>query len=327
MQFALRGPTQDEQYLSLLQDIDFQPIFIMGTHRSGTTLLYKLLVATGCFNFLTSYHIIKYDEILFNHVNRTEEQAKRELSELFKSMGLKDRIIDNVAIGPDMLEEYGFILVNAGYSQRLNPRNLHVFFELCKKVQFVSAQARPLLLKNPYDYPNFKYVKAALPEAKFIFIHRHPLHVINSQLRTMRTELATKSSYRALIHRRFAELCHSPLILQAARLLVSSNFGLALWSVTRGFVQSSNYFLQNVGSLPKADFISLRFEDICEDPKTNVDRILRFIGLEQSSTLDYKAFIEPRTVPLLEEVKRKRRSISNKLAIYLAYWKYDPYLG
>lgn len=62
----------DRQYLNLLENINFRPIFIMGDHRSGTTLLHKTLVATECFNFVRAYHVIKYDELLSNHVNRTE---------------------------------------------------------------------------------------------------------------------------------------------------------------------------------------------------------------------------------------------------------------
>lgn len=30
----------DSQYLNLIENINFHPIFIMGDHRSGTTLLY-----------------------------------------------------------------------------------------------------------------------------------------------------------------------------------------------------------------------------------------------------------------------------------------------
>ena len=77
----------DAPYLELLAGVDFRPIFIVGDHRSGTTLLYKTLVATGCFNFVKAYHIIKYDEILSNHVNQREEQAIQSLEQHFKALG------------------------------------------------------------------------------------------------------------------------------------------------------------------------------------------------------------------------------------------------
>ena len=33
----------DETYLHQIQGVDFRPVFIIGPHRSGTTLLYRVL--------------------------------------------------------------------------------------------------------------------------------------------------------------------------------------------------------------------------------------------------------------------------------------------
>jgi hypothetical protein len=123
-------------------------------------LLYELLVATQCFGFLNAYHVIRYDELLFNHANQLEGSARNALDELFRSLGLRDRLIDGVAVTPGTPEEYGFILRNAGERPQLNRRSLPKFVELCKKVQFLSAPGRPLLLKNPWDFRRFMYVKS-----------------------------------------------------------------------------------------------------------------------------------------------------------------------
>jgi hypothetical protein len=40
----------DRQHQNLLENVNFSPIFIMGDHRSGTTLLHQTLVGTECFN-------------------------------------------------------------------------------------------------------------------------------------------------------------------------------------------------------------------------------------------------------------------------------------
>jgi len=101
-------------------------------------------------------------------VNHSENQARLELEELFRNQGITDRGIDNVVATPDLPEEYGFIFRNAGYQDRMNHENLALFTQLCKKNQLSSNQNRPLLLKNPWDFPNFLYVKKAWPEAKFI---------------------------------------------------------------------------------------------------------------------------------------------------------------
>ena len=323
MRISNDSHTRDEPYLRLLQDINFLPIFILGDHRSGTTLLYKLLTATQCFNFVTAYHVIRYDEILFNYVNRRENDARQALDELFRSLGLRDRIIDGVAVTPDLPEEYGFILPNAGYRPQLGPSNLPGFIELCKKVQFVSASDRPLLLKNPWDLLNFMYVKAAFPDARFIFIHRHPVHVINSQLHATRSLLSTRNAYVALIARWYAQLFQRPAQLFAMRLLFSSHLDLGLRITVRHVVRTTSYFLQHVGSLSEKDCVSIRYEDLCEDPKTNVGKILEFLGLEPRAFLAYDTFIEPRPFHLLPEVARKRHSILRRLEPYCIYHGYD----
>jgi len=312
----------DKPYLSLIQDVHFDPIFILGDHRSGTTLLYKLLTATGSFNFVSAYHVIRYNEILFNHIKQREDEARQALDELFRSLGLRDRIVDGVAVTPDLPEEYGFILPNAGYRPQLSPSNLPGFIELCKKVQFVSASDRPLLLKNPWDYLNFVYVKSAFPEARFIFIHRHPIHVINSQLRATRSLLSTRNAYVALIARWYAQLFRRPAQLFAMRLLFSSHFDLGLRIATRHVVRATTYFLQHVGSLPETDYVSVRYEDLCNDPEANVARILEFLDLKPMASMAYDTLIRPRPVDLLPEVARKRHKILQRLEPYCVYHSY-----
>src|SRR3972149_9521711 len=104
----------DEQLLPLIQDIDFDPIFILGDHRSGTTLLYQLLASTQYFNYANFYHITHYDEILQNHIKGNTASAKEKLNQLLQSLGLHDRIFDGVRVSPDLPEEYGYILWRGG---------------------------------------------------------------------------------------------------------------------------------------------------------------------------------------------------------------------
>jgi hypothetical protein len=75
----------DRQYLEKLENVSLQPIFILGLHRSGTSILYKTLGLTGCFNLVTAYHIIKYSEILYNHINSKEGKSKEELANFLKT--------------------------------------------------------------------------------------------------------------------------------------------------------------------------------------------------------------------------------------------------
>jgi len=149
----------DAQYQDKIKDISFQPVFIMGLQRSGTSILYKMLDATNCFNVVTAYHIIKYNELLHNHINNLDDGAKNALSEFFGHHSKTTRGIDNLQITPDFPEEYGFLLAQKTRQSKLNQNNMSSFMELCKKIQFISESEKLLLLKNPFDFSNFMYIK------------------------------------------------------------------------------------------------------------------------------------------------------------------------
>jgi hypothetical protein len=324
MQSTNNNPASDCPYLDLLSQVDYSPVFIMGDHRSGTTLLYKTLVATGCFNFVRAYHVIKYDEILSNHINQTEKHAIQELEEFFTSLGISDRTIDKVMATPDLPEEYGFILKNVAQEKSyITPQNLPIFQQLCRKIQFISEPGKPLLLKNPWDFNQFMYVKNVVPSAKFIFIHRHPVHVINSKLKAARTLLADWNSYVALIATWYKQIFENPVQRNLYRLLYSKYFNLGLRRVTKQSMESTAYYLKNVESLPEPDYLCVKYEDLCQAPEANINKILGFLDLETRSTLEYQKLISPRAIDLLPEVQKQYENIHQKLQDYFVHHEYD----
>ncbi|MEG3850714.1 sulfotransferase [Microcoleus sp. herbarium19] len=323
MQLETISNIPDEPYLHLLEKVDFNPIFIMGDHRSGTTVLYQILVATACFNYLKASHIIKYDEILENHINRTQERTRQELENLFKSLEISDRQFDKVKPTPDLPEEYGFILRNAGYESYLNPENLRLFVQLCQKIQFAANSDKPLLLKNPWCFPHFMYIKSVLPKAKFVFIHRNPIHVMNSKLKAVRLVLSVKSSYIQLISKRYHEIFDNPMRRLLFRVMYSSLFGLGVRRVTQTSMLATTYYLENIQSLPTTDYISIKYEDLCQSPESTILKVLEFLQLEAKTTVDYDKELAPRPVKLLPEVENSSDEICRKLQPYLVHCGYQ----
>lgn len=313
----------DQPYLDQISQTDIAPIFLMGDHRSGTTLLYKMLVETGCFNFVNAYHIIKYNEILSHYMKQTEGLAVRQLEQVFRELKISDRTIDKVMVTPALPEEYGFILKNiAGDNSCITPHNLPIFQQLCRKIQFISDPDKPLLLKNPWDFPQFMYVRTVIPRGKFIFIHRHPLHVINSKLKAIRLLLSDWNPYTALIARWYQQIFNNPLQRYLYRLLYSQFLDLGVRRVTQESYQSTTYFLQNIESLSDQDYYCVRYEDLCQSPEAIIAKILEFLNLQSKSTLNYKGLIEPRPVNLLPEVIKRHHRICQTLNPYLRYHNY-----
>src|SRR5262245_33093131 len=104
----------DAPYLEQLQALPSSLVFIMGCHRSGTSLLHHLLAYTGQVNYLSAYDIIKYDELLYNRLMGYEARVKAELQQCLGAE--KNRGLDHLPVGADFPEEYRFLLTTFAIS-------------------------------------------------------------------------------------------------------------------------------------------------------------------------------------------------------------------
>ena len=311
----------DAGLLGRLEGVAFRPVFIVGSARSGTTILYQLLARTGRFNWISTYHLVERDALLAHHVAGRTDEAKQALAERLRALGVTGARFDGVEVSPDFPEEYGFAIAE-GSRQQLTPRTLPRFLELCRKVQLLSGTDRPLLLKNPWDSRRFLYLKQVLPHSRFIFIHRNPADVVYSMRAGLRALLDAYNPYHALLAPFYDRLMKSPLRLRLTRLLLGKRgFGprFVTWQVAR----TARYFVDNVPALPAADHLSVRYEDLCRDPAGVVNGILRFLGEPENHEVRYDELIRPRRPG--RETGGGERSILRRLELrpYLAYCGYD----
>lgn len=312
----------DNQYLEKLESIEFTPIFILGLHRSGTSILYKMLTKTECFNPVTAYHLIRYDQLLYNHVNKQEESAKKELTELFKERGLGDRGIDRLQITADFAEEYGFLLGQKTLQMHITSKNLPLFTELCKKIQFISENSKPILLKNPYDFSNFLYLKKVFPNARFVFIHRHPLKTLSSTIKAIRLLLKNKNPYTTQLFRIYNKIFENPLILYVLILCFTKLpvFGMMLLTINSS--KMVKYFLKNIKHLPKKDYIFVTYEELCKNPQKNMEKIMESLDIEIYNKIDFASFIKPRKLQLDLSVIYLRKFIFKAMKEYFKFFGY-----
>lgn len=318
------NPNRDSGLLHLLKDVAYRPVFIIGDHRSGTTLLHRLLADTGCFNYVSAYQVMRYSEVLANHVEGKTEAAKSQLMRTFEQLGLKDRIIDNTPATPDSPVEYGFIFATTERRMaRLTAETHDKFVELCRKMQFVGDAAKPLLLKNPWDVMNFMDIKADFPEAKLIFIHRHPVAVMTSQLRAVRSLLAARNGFVAMLAPWYDQLFRRPVQLAAARLIDKPP--LRAWERLLGLhaVRLARYYLDNIGKLPPSEYVSVTYEGLCQAPDETMERIFAFAGVRPAQAISYKSKIEPRPPKVMDDVWRRYRKIQPRIQPYLEFHGYE----
>ena len=316
-------PSLDQPYLDQLTQTDLQPIFILGDHRSGTTLLYQTLASTHCFNVVKAYHVIKYDEILHNYFNHVEEKKLQELQTEFTQLGICDRKFDAVPVSPALPEEYGFIIRNAGHELYINDASLPTFLEACRKIQTISHPTKPLLLKNPWCYPHFLYLHQTIPNARFIFIHRNPSHVINSKLKAVAQVMSDWNPYTGILSKRYHKIFKNPIFRLIYRTMYSPRFNIGLNKVLKQSVKSTAYFTNNIQALPDTTYISLRFEDLCEQPQTTLKKIFDFLHVSPKVTIDYDSLIKKRSTTLMPAVSQNQQRIFERLAPYCQLHHYS----
>jgi hypothetical protein len=327
-------PTADDARLASVSAIldptsmlTFAPVFICGVHRSGTTWLQQIIADTGRFDYVSAYHVIRYDDLPNQPSGEFRDApAYRELATTFHTLGVNTRELDDVEVTPDLPEEYGFILHNAGLGKKLTRKNLPTFFEICRRIR-QGDDDRRIVLKNPWDAANFLFIKDAIPSARFVFIHRDPRRVIHSCLKSARMLVASRNAYGALLSREYQWLFSGSVVaracLQLHRLGLSRFLELGIRYVTAEVAAANLYFVRNVAKLPPESYISVKYEDLCDRPGEMLGRVLEFVGVDPSLASSLRTPAKPRSHDVLPEVKSFERVIKQKMTAYLAMQGYE----
>jgi hypothetical protein len=320
--------TPDSPYAPQLTELPRQLLFIMGCHRSGTSMLYHLLAYTGACEYISAYDIIRYDELLRNRLEGREAEVKAAVDAAIRVE--KNRGVDDLPVGADYPEEYRFLLpprapawfVNVrkrvetlSFAPQLTRETLGRFLEVCRKKQFLSSGDRPLVLKNPNDfYFNFANIHGMFPQAKMIFIHRHPLHILNSYIKGFGGIVETRNVYAALIDPRYRSMFRSPI----RRMLFQKAFrgGDLPRFVAAALARSYRYYLEHIRTMPEGSFLEIRYDDLCQDPEGHLSRIGEWLKLEMRPRIPEK-FVAPRHLEIPERVQSAYAEYAEEMRPYL----------
>ena len=289
----------------------------MGLHRSGTSILYKMLGETKKFNILTLYHVINYNQLIYNYVNKIETKKKQELNDLIIKKGIKTRKTDHMVVNSDYPHEYMYIFSELGYSWKINEKNKLLFETLCKKLKYISENNNPILLKNPHDFANFVFIKQNFPNAKFIFIHRNPFEVINSTMRLWETHLKTKNEFLAIYSKSYEKVYDNPLSRMLLRFIYISKIPIGITRVVTSAAKRSMHYLKNIDSLSKEDYVIITYENLCKNPNKVIGEVLDFLNVK--SNIDFSKFVKPRNLKLIPKVEFWKNLIKKKMKDYINY--------
>lgn len=308
----------DEAYVHLLPEMQHDPIFILGCHRSGTTFVYQSLADTGRYNYITPYDIVHYERLLSLRANGGEAEARERLQE--RLVGLGDtRGIDDVGVGVGRAEEYGFILPKNPerfmFVPQLLPPTLARFVQMCRKKEYLDGVERPLLLKNPDDfYGNFLYIHEQFPQSKLLMVHRHPLTVLNSHIRAWTRMVDSRNEYFAMLHPIYNAMFDHPEVILKHRMTLKTFEGVS-WMFSE-FIRSFQYYFDHIGRLSEDSVLVLRYEDLCRDPQVQFGRISEFVGQPCRPEV-FADCVRQRPVQILPVVQQVYDAMHDQVRFYL----------
>ena len=274
-------------------DVVGDAIFILGNHRSGTTILYHLMAAAGRNPCPGPFHLAR-------HRARCAGMAVEPLDAMtarWLAAGIADRTVDGIAVSPLAPEEYGFALPNGC----IDVAGLPAFVRFCADLRADPARpvdpGAPLLLKNPRDFPRFAHLAALFPRARFVFIHRRPEATVASRLRELVTLARNRSAYQAEIEPAYVQRMANPPLRLALQAGLSVRPGVAAWFAAE-WLRNARVWANGIDALAPERWFALRFEDLCADPAGTLEPLFAFAGIPADRLGSAVAMVgQPRASP------------------------------
>ncbi len=290
------------------------PVFILGMHRSGTTVLYEMLAAMGHWNTLWAWHVASYDEIRAGKTEHAVSQAK--FSQRLADAGMETRGVDAVKAGPETKEEYCFIMDNKGFGNKLTEKAFPLFQEICNTVQSTQPEVRPLLLKNPWDFGNAHVIRQLIPTARFVYIHRHPLETVNSMWRFLNAAFQEPNAYMAMMSERYLDITQSRWKWGALRGFVRRFPGTFIDGLIIWFGRNCDGYLKSIDLVPESDRLEITYDELCAQPNATMERIRNQFNIADNG-VDFSGMVSRRSQKCDALVAAKSGKIDRRMAAYL----------
>lgn len=225
-----------------------RPVFILSAPRAGSTLLFETLCQVP-----DVWSVGGESHELFETIPALHPQAKHYAS---NRLSAADAQPETVA---QLLENF---------SHRLQDRNAHTYLGLPRKQR--PAKVR-FLEKTPKNALRAAFLKAAFPDALFIFLYRDARENISSMLEGWR-------SRRFLAYRHLPGWPHKEW-----HFLLPPNWqnynNAALAEIAAFQWQAANqYALQDLQAMPRCDWFALSYQKLIEQPQVCIEALCDFAG-------------------------------------------------
>lgn len=260
---------------TILDEEIARPVFVVGTGRSGTSILHELLALDPANRVPLTWELLHPGEAVGAHAASARDAGHQvhsfwaDLQPAYESMHHNHGDEPNECIFATMLEflsdQWGGTYEVPSYSAYLVGADQTEAYRYHRKVlQTLQRRARAdrWVLKAPSHLAQLGTLFAVYPDARVIQIHRDPLKTVPSTIslmgtiRSMRGEVVDVDTLAPWVSRGYARMLDDTMDARAS------------------------------GALPDAAFVDVRYADLMADPTSTVRRAYAQLGFETPPDLD-----------------------------------------
>ncbi|MCB0508743.1 MAG: sulfotransferase [Bacteroidetes bacterium] len=230
------------------------PIIILGMHRSGTTMITKLLENLGL--FVGAEKEVNNEALFFWEINNWIFDLHTATAEKPYNMRYKNPAGEKVIL--ETLEHY----IQSG-------RRKQYLGSFASKYKSIKQLDFPYGWKDPKNTFTIDYWKHIFPNPKIIHIYRNPIDSVSSYIeRDLEMKNKFEWNWKKKLKRHF---------------LISKNFhqNFRLTNIEEGYNLWEEY-VEKALSLQREfpDYLSIKYEDFLANPKNQIQALLAFCALQ-----------------------------------------------
>ena len=233
-----------------------QPVILLGMHRSGTTMITRLLETLGL--FVGAEKEVNNEALFFFGINNWIFDIHTARPELPYNMQYTNPACEKV-----ILESLEYFLHSRKKKQYLGALN--------SKYASVKDLDIPWGWKDPKNTYTLKFWKQVFPGAKVVHIYRNPIDSVSSYIeRDLELKNRFTWNWKKKLKRDF---------------LISRNFhqNFRLTNIEEGFSLWKEYVSKALSLKNEVkDYIEIKYEDFLADPENKLSELSAFAGLQSS---------------------------------------------
>jgi hypothetical protein len=247
------------------------PVFILGHWRSGTTLLHNAMAQDNQFAFINTFQSVFVNQFF---------GSRWLFKPLMQLLMPEKRPADNVLLSTELPQEEGIALSNLNsfgfYNFFYFPRHWKTFYaryirgnasspaELkayCRRYKKLIAQSlleynrKAFISKFPPNTGSIRQLLDMFPEAKFIYIYRHPVMVFQSTVHFF------QATHEALMLQPFSRIDFEEMVFELYEMIIRD-------------------YEEQKSLIPPENLVEIRYEDFDKDPLEGLRSIYASLGLD-----------------------------------------------